>query len=243
MTAIRSAIFFILFWIWSAVMNILFLPGLLLPRRVIVMGQRIWAMGIMLMMRIICGLKVEVRGRENLPEGRAVIACKHQSAFETMVFHWLVNDPAMILKKELLYIPVYGWYCQKTKMIAVDRKGHAAALRSMIEQAQAALKDERQVVIFPEGTRSAVGDNPPFQPGIAALYGKLENPVTPIALNTGLYWPRKKFICRPGTLVIEILPPIEAGLKRRDFMTQLQTTIDENTDRLVAEGKARDFNS
>jgi len=222
-------------------MNVLFLPGLLLPRKVIVTGQRIWTIGIIVMMRVICGLKVEIRGRENLAKGRAIIASKHQSIFETMVFHWLVNDPAMIMKKELLQIPVYGWYCRKTKMITVDRKGHAAALRSMIEQAQAALEMERQVVIFPEGTRSAVGENPPFQPGIAALYGKLDNPVTPIALNTGLYWPRKKFICRPGTLVIEILPPIEAGLKRKDFMSRLQSAIDENSDRLVAEGRERDF--
>lgn len=241
MTTIRSALFFLLFWIWSIIMNVLFLPGLLLPRKVIVTGQRIWTIGIIVMMRVICGLKVEIRGRENLAKGRAIIASKHQSIFETMVFHWLVNDPAMIMKKELLQIPVYGWYCRKTKMITVDRKGHAAALRSMIEQAQAALEMERQVVIFPEGTRSAVGENPPFQPGIAALYGKLDNPVTPIALNTGLYWPRKKFICRPGTLVIEILPPIEAGLKRKDFMSRLQSAIDENSDRLVAEGRERDF--
>jgi len=240
-TTIRSALFFLLFWIWSIIMNVLFLPGLLLPRKVIVTGQRIWTIGIIVMMRVICGLKVEIRGRENLAKGRAIIASKHQSIFETMVFHWLVNDPAMIMKKELLQIPVYGWYCRKTKMITVDRKGHAAALRSMIEQAQAALEMERQVVIFPEGTRSAVGENPPFQPGIAALYGKLDNPVTPIALNTGLYWPRKKFICRPGTLVIEILPPIEAGLKRKDFMSRLQSAIDENSDRLVAEGRERDF--
>ena len=243
MTAIRSALFFFLFWIWSIFMNLLFLPGLLFPRKVIVTGQRIWTIGVIVLMRVICGLKVEIRGRDNLAAGRAVIACKHQSIFETIVFHWLVNDPAMIMKEELLQIPVYGWYCRKTKMIAVDRKGHAAALRSMIEQAKTALEAERQVVIFPEGTRSAVGDNPPFQPGIAALYGKLDTPVNPIALNSGLYWPRKKFICRPGTLVIEILPAIEAGLKRRDFMQRLQSTIDEHSDRLVEEGRARDFKS
>lgn len=242
MTAIRSALFFTLFWIWSIIMNILFLPGLLFPRMGIVWGQHIWTGGIILMMRVICGLKVEIRGKEYLPKHKALIACKHQSAFETMVFHWLTRDPAMILKKELLMIPVYGWYCMKTKMIAVDRKGHAAALRSMIEQAQEALKMDRQIVIFPEGTRSAVDDYPAFQPGIAALYGKLDTPVTPVALNTGLYWPRKQFLCRKGTLVIEFLPPIEPGLKRRDFMTKLQSAIDENSQRLVEEGRTKDFN-
>nr|WP_277348879.1 lysophospholipid acyltransferase family protein [Sneathiella limimaris] len=190
-------------------------------------------------MRIICNLKVEVRGKEYMPKGKAIIACKHQSAFETMAVHWLFSDPAVILKKELLRIPIYGWYCQKTKMIAVDRKGHAAALRSMLDQAKAALDDERQIVIFPEGTRTAVDEAGDYQPGIAALYSKLNHPVIPVALNTGLYWPRKKFICRPGTIVIEFFPPIEAGLKRPEFINRLKSTIDENTARLVQEGREK----
>jgi 1-acyl-sn-glycerol-3-phosphate acyltransferase len=240
-TPIRSAIFFLAFWVWSAFMNILFLPGLLVDRKAIVYGQRVWTHGIIVLMRLICNLKVEIRGRENLPDGAALIASKHQSAFETMVFHWLVNDPAMVLKKELLNIPIYGWYCRKTKMIAVDRKGHASALRAMISQAEEALKDERQIVIFPEGTRSAVDSDLPYQPGVAALYSKLKTPVTPVALNTGIYWPRKQFICRPGTLIVEFLPPIDANLKRRDFMERLKTDIETKTIELVKEGREKDF--
>jgi 1-acyl-sn-glycerol-3-phosphate acyltransferase len=238
-TRIRSLLFFICFWIWSTIMNLIFIPFLMFDRIWIVRGQTIWTKGIMVLMKYVCGLKIEVRGKENLPDGQALLACKHQSAFETMAFHWLVEDPAVIMKKELLNIPVYGWYCQKTKMIAVDRKGHAAALRSMIAQAKQALLDQRQIIIFPEGTRTDVDEAREYQPGIAALYSKLDTPVVPIALNTGLFWPRKKFICRPGVITIEFLPPIEAGLKRADFMARLKQSIDENTAKLVQEGRQK----
>jgi len=236
---LRSCLFFVCFWLWSILMNVAFLPMLAFNRIWIVRGQTIWSKGILVLMKNICGLKVEVRGQENLPEGRALIACKHQSIFETTAFHWLVNDPAVILKKELLSVPIYGWYCRKTKMIAVDRKGHASALRSMIAQAEQALEDERQIVIFPEGTRTAVDEDLPYQPGIAALYSKLNTPIIPMALNTGLFWPRKKFLCHPGTIVIEFLPPIEAGLKRKEFVGQLKACIDENTTRLIEEGRRK----
>ncbi len=222
-------------------MNLAFLPMLPLHKKWIIRGQEIWTRGIMVLMRVICGLTVEIRGRENIPTGAGLIASKHQSAFETMVFHALVNDPAMVLKKELLNIPIYGWYCRKTEMIAVDRKGHAAALKAMIAQARAALDNARQIVIFPEGTRSAVDSDLPYQPGIAALYSRLETPVTPVALNTGLFWPRKRFICRPGTLVIEFLPAIEAGLDRKAFMTRLRDDIESRTSDLVAEGRDKHF--
>lgn len=241
MTRIRSFLFFLCFWIWSTIMNLAFIPFLMFDRIWIVRGQTLWTQGIMVLMHYICNLKIEVKGLENLPDGKALIACKHQSAFETMAFHWLVKDPAVIMKKELLKIPVYGWYCQKTKMITVDRKGHAAALRSMIEQAKQALVDERQIVIFPEGTRTDVDETHDFQPGIAALYSKLDTPVIPVALNTGLFWPRKKFICRPGVITIEFLPAIEAGLKRAEFMTRLKESIDQNTAHLVQDGREKYF--
>ncbi|MEH6525663.1 MAG: lysophospholipid acyltransferase family protein [Sneathiella sp.] len=239
MTQIRSISFFICFFAWSVIMNLAFLPMLAFDKIWIVRGQTIWTNGIIFLLRTICGLRLEIRGQENLPDGAAVVACKHQSAFETMIFHRITRDPAVILKKELLNIPVYGWYCRKTKMIAVDRKGQAAALKSMLAQAQVALDDNRPIIIFPEGTRSAVDSDLPFQPGIAALYSKLKQPVTPVALNTGLFWPRKSFLCRPGKMVIEFLPPIEAGLDRRVFMAELKTRIETKTKELVEEGRAQ----
>lgn len=222
-------------------MNLAFIPALLLHRRWIVFGQRLWSNGIIFMLRTICGLRLEIRGREYIPAGAGIIAAKHQSAFETTVFHTITDDPAIILKKELLRIPVYGWYCRKTKMIAVDRKGHAAALKSMLSQAEQAIADNRPIIIFPEGTRSPLDKDLPYQPGIAALYSKLNQPVTPVALNTGLFWPRKSFFCRSGVMVIEFLPPIEPGLDRRRFMDELKERIETKTRELVAEGRAKYF--
>lgn len=237
MTQLRSLGFFICFFAWSVIMNVAFLPMLAFDKIWIVRGQTIWTNGIIFLLRYICDLRIEIRGEENLPQGAALIACKHQSAFETMIFHRITRDPAVIIKKELLSIPIYGWYCRKTQMISVDRKGQAAALKSMLAQSAQALKDNRPIIIFPEGTRAAVDSDLPFQPGIAALYSKLKQPVTPVALNTGLFWPRKSFLCRPGKMVIEFLPPIEAGLDRKIFMRELKFRIEEKTTELVAEGR------
>jgi len=236
-TQLRSLGFFICFFAWSVIMNVAFLPMLAFDKIWIVRGQTIWTNGIIFLLRYICDLRIEIRGEENLPQGAALIACKHQSAFETMIFHRITRDPAVIIKKELLSIPIYGWYCRKTQMISVDRKGQAAALKSMLAQSAQALKDNRPIIIFPEGTRAAVDSDLPFQPGIAALYSKLKQPVTPVALNTGLFWPRKSFLCRPGKMVIEFLPPIEAGLDRKIFMRELKFRIEEKTTELVAEGR------
>ena len=218
-------------------MNLAFLPMLAFDKIWIVRGQTAWTNGILFLMKAICGLRVEIRGQENLPEGAALVACKHQSIFETMAFHTLTKDPAMILKKELLSIPIYGWYCKKTKMIAVDRKGQMAALKGMITQAQTALDDNRPVIIFPEGTRSAVDSDLPYQPGIAALYTKLDVPVVPVALNSGVFWPRKRYVCYPGVLTIEFLPAIAPGLKRKEFMEILKSEIDGKSSALVSEGE------
>jgi len=220
-------------------MNLAFLPFLPFDRKWIVLGQRIWTNGIVFLLRNICSLRLEIRGQEYLPKGAAIVAAKHQSAFETMIFHRITDDPAIIMKKELLNIPVYGWYCRKTKMIAVDRKGHASALKSMLAQAQQAIDDERPIVIFPEGTRSPLDEDLPFQPGIAAIYTKLKQPVVPVALNTGLFWPRKSFFCHPGVMVMEFLPPIEAGMDRKAFMKELKARIEEKTGELVAEGRTK----
>jgi 1-acyl-sn-glycerol-3-phosphate acyltransferase len=237
MIKLRSAFFFLFFWIWSAVMNIAFLPMLAFHKIWIVRGQTVWTRGTVFLLHYICGLELEIRGRENMPSGAGLIACKHQSAFETMIFHMITKDPAMIMKKELLKIPIYGWYCKKTEMITVDRKGQTAALKAMIAQSKTALEENRSIIIFPEGTRSGVDESLDYQPGIAALYSQLNVPVHPVALNTGLFWPRKSFLCRPGRMIIEFLPPIDAGMKRREFMAELRERIESKSRELVEQGR------
>ncbi len=179
-----------------------------------------------------------MRGREHIPSGAALVAGKHQSFWETFAILPLLDDPAMVLKKELTYIPFFGWFIFKFKMIAVERSAGSAALKNLMRRAEEEIARGRQVVIMPEGTRRAPDDPPDYKPGAAALYGILGVPCVPFALNSGLFWPRRKFLRHPGTIVIEFLPPIPAGLPRKAFQARLQEAIETATARLVAEGRS-----
>lgn len=235
MTSFRALLFNIWFWLWSAVMNVLFLPGLLLPRQAVMFGQRIWAMGLNAGLRVLVGLRWSVRGRENLLPGPAIIACKHQSMWDTIIWHIEVADPAVVMKKELLKIPVYGWYCRHTKQIPIDRAAGASALKQMLVHARAARDAGRHLIIFPQGTRTAPGAEAPYLPGVAALYRDLGLPVVPVALNSGRFWGRNAFMKRPGTIVMEYLEPIPPGLSRKEFMDRLKDAIEPATARLEQE--------
>ena len=237
MITVRSLAFNGAFYVWTAFMCILYIPAFALPRMIMVRGQERWAIGVNWLMKRLAGIDVEIRGREHLPPGACIVASKHQSAWDTLIWHQVLNDPAVIIKKELTYIPVYGWICQKTKMIAVDRSGGTKALRGMLKAAREARDTGRQVTIFPEGTRSAPGETNPYQSGIAAVYGDLDVPVIPVAVNSGLFWPRRRFMRQPGTIVLEFLKPIAPGLKRKPFMAQLEREIETAAKRLVTEGR------
>jgi 1-acyl-sn-glycerol-3-phosphate acyltransferase len=184
-------------------------------------------------LRVTVGLTHRVVGRENLPAGPAILASKHQSSWETLSFTLLFDDIAIVLKRELLFIPVVGWAMARAGNVAVTRGDGAAALRGLVKQAKAAVAEGRSIVIFPEGTRVTPGDSRPYQVGTAALYRQLGVPVVPIALNSGLFWGRRKWIKRPGVLTLEILPPIQPGLPRDAFMKTLQESIEGATARLV----------
>ncbi len=238
MRAFRSTLFNILFYVWSVFMVVLFSPALLLPWQVTVWGQRLWAQGVNLLMRLSAGIDVEIRGEENRPKAAAIVAAKHQSAWDTLIWHVILDDPAMVLKKELLLIPIYGWMCRKTRMIAVDRKAGPKALRTMLEDARRAADLGRPIVIFPQGTRAAPGasvGDVPYQPGASALYRGLDLPVVPVALNSGWFWPRRQYLRRPGTIVLEFLEPIPPGLPRKEFEALLMDRIEKATTALEAE--------
>jgi 1-acyl-sn-glycerol-3-phosphate acyltransferase len=146
--------------------------------------------------------------------------------WETFALLPLVDDPAMVLKRELAFIPFFGWFIYKFRMIPVERSSGASALRRMMNAAQAAAGDGRQIIIFPEGTRRAPGDPPDYKPGAAALY-----------MNSGLFWPRRKFLRFPGTIIVEFLPALPAGLPRKEFTARLISAIEDNTSRLVNEAR------
>jgi len=237
MMAVRSFFFNAAFFAGGVVMAIALLPCLLLPRQAMQWGLRFWAQSIMWCLRVIAGLSWEVRGLENLPQGPCIFASKHQSAWETGIFYLLVRDPSYILKKELLSILFFGWYVAKAGAIAIDRKAGAAALKRMIKGAEKRLARGQSVVIFPEGTRSAPGATGTYHPGVAALYMAVDAPLVPVALNSGLFWPRRSFIKCPGRITIEILPAIAPDLDRKDFMSTLQSRIEEASNRLIEEAR------
>jgi 1-acyl-sn-glycerol-3-phosphate acyltransferase len=224
--AIRSIVFVALFYLWSLFWVLLISPLVLGPRLWMVRSWRIWALGIFLMLRVICDIRVELRGQEFIPRGRSVIAPKHQCMLDVFAqFAWL-RDSCFVTKKELMWIPFLGWYAYKGRMIVVDRSAQAAALRKMVADAKNRFEDERQLVIFPEGTRGEPGVAGDYKPGIAALYRELEVAVTPLATNAGVHWPAHGFLRRPGTIVYQYLEPIPPGLKRAEFMRILQERIE-----------------
>jgi 1-acyl-sn-glycerol-3-phosphate acyltransferase len=235
----RSLCFNVGWYAGSAIIAVAGAPILLLPRRAVVAWARFWAAFVLAWLRITCRLGHRLTGLENLPREPAIIACKHQSSWETMAFTLLFPDIAIVLKRELLFIPIVGWAMARAGNIAVARGEGATALRGLVRQARQALAEGRSIVIFPEGTRVAPGDSRPYQVGVAALYRQLGVPVVPVALNSGVFWGRRKFIKRPGLITVEVLPPIAPGLARADFMTTLRERIEAATDELVKEARPR----
>ncbi|MDB5360674.1 MAG: phospholipid/glycerol acyltransferase [Rhodospirillales bacterium] len=235
MKTLRAFLYNIAFFAGSGLLVTIALPLIFGPRRWTNALAHTWTWSMFTLLKLIVGLDYEVRGRENLPPGPAILAMKHQSAWDTMAIFALFDDPAVVLKRELWLIPVFGWFLRRHGTIAIDRHGKAAALKKLVADAEKAKAAGRPIVIFPEGTRGPVGTMLPYQPGVAALYKQLNVPMVPIALNSGLYWGRRTFMKRPGKVLVQILPPIPAGVDRRKVMAQLQHDIETATNALLAE--------
>lgn len=237
MTLLRSLLFQLFSNLWSWSMMLLCLPVLLLPRIWVVRVGRLWAGGLHWLLRWICGLDHSLRGRENLPPGPCIVASKHQSAWDTIAMPVIFPDPCFVLKRELLWIPLFGLYLRRAGVVAVDRSGGSSALRRMVAEARRHAAEGRKIVIYPEGTRTAPGRRVAYHPGVAALYQQLGLPVVPVALDSGLYWPRRSLLRRPGRIAVDILPPIPPGLPRKEFMQRLERDIEEASAALIAEAK------
>ncbi len=236
MAIARSLLFNLCLWLWTLFMLLAALPWLVLPPRWLLAHSRVWMRGVQLLLSRIVGLQYEVRGREHA-NAVAIFAFKHQSAWETLAIHLLLDGAAIALKRELTLIPLFGWCLLHAGMIGIDREGGARALRRLIEDARAALARGAPIVIFPEGTRVPPGEQRPYHPGVAALYRHLGCPVVPVALNSGVFWARRSFIKRPGRIVVEFLPPIAPGLERKAFMAELERRLETATARLVAQAR------
>jgi 1-acyl-sn-glycerol-3-phosphate acyltransferase len=235
---VRSAVFNVFFYINLALFMLLGFMFFFTPRKWSIRALQLWARSSLFWLRVIAGIHMEVRGKQHIPQGACLVAGKHQSFWETFAILPLLDDPAMVLKKELTYIPLFGWFIHKFRMIPVERSAGTQALRALVALAEKAVAMGRKVVIMPEGTRRAPDDPPDYKPGAAALYGKLGVACVPFALNSGLYWPRRQFLRKPGTIVISFLEAIPPGLLRKDFLSRLETAFEAETARLVAEARA-----
>jgi 1-acyl-sn-glycerol-3-phosphate acyltransferase len=238
--ALRSLAFNVWFFGLTAVALILSIPIHLAPRKAAIGLGRLWARLVIGGLRVLCGTQVELRGRADLLRGPALVAVKHQSAWDTIFFYLACPDPAYVMKIELMRIPIYGWMAAKQRMIPVDRKGGGAALKRMLAAAQEALAAGRQILIFPQGTRAPPGAPAadfPYHPGVAGLYAKLGVPCVPVALNSGLFWGRRSFVKRPGTILAEVLEPIAPGLARGAFLRELEARIETAAAELEREAR------
>lgn len=233
----RSLAYNVLFYLVLALYLIAALPTFYMPRRCIVEMAKSWGRVNLWLLRVVCGTRVDIRGREKIPWGPALIAAKHQSTWETFALIGLFSDPAFIIKRELQWLPLFGWFTRKARMIPVDRGARAQALAALARETRIALAEGRQVIIFPEGTRRPAGAEPSYKYGIVHLYAESGVPCVPIALNSGLFWPRRSLLRYPGTIRVEILDPIPPGLDKHAFLHRLRESIEQATARLVAEGE------
>jgi 1-acyl-sn-glycerol-3-phosphate acyltransferase len=233
----RSVAFNVLFYLNLIGQMLVVLPTMIMPRRAIIAVVQFWARTNLWLLRVVCGITVDFRGLEKIPPGALLVASKHQSLWETFALFSLFADPAFILKRELMWIPFFGWYSWKAGMIPVDRGKRSQALTDMTVCAREEFARGRQIVIFPEGTRRAPGAEPSYKFGVVHLYAETGVPCLPVALNSGLFWPRRSFRRCPGTITAELLDPIAPGLSKEEFAQALQQTIETATARLVAEGE------
>ncbi|HSV01165.1 MAG TPA: lysophospholipid acyltransferase family protein [Roseiarcus sp.] len=240
MLATRSLIFNALFYLNMVVLMILGLPTMLFGRKAVFALARLWGAISLWLLEKICGLRLEYRGIENIPAGAILIAAKHQSFLETFALLKYAPDFAIILKRQLTRVPLFGLYLIVSKQIAIDRGRGRQALQQIVGAAKPVFADGRQVFIYPEGTRRAPGAPPKYKQGAAALYAGTGVACLPVAVNTGLFWRRRGFLRRPGLAVIEYLPVISPGLDRSEFGKRLQLTIEKACDRLNTEAVERD---
>jgi 1-acyl-sn-glycerol-3-phosphate acyltransferase len=233
----RSLLFYPVLYINWALFLILGSWLLLGPRRWAMAGLAAHGRATVWLLRVLCGTRMEVRGHEKLLPGPVIVAAKHQAAWDTFALIPLMRDPALVMKAELLSIPLYGAFCRKFELIPIQRELGPAALRQMLREARLRAAEGREIVIFPEGTRKAPGAPPDYKPGIIPLYQDLKVPVCPIALNSGVFWPRHSFLRYPGTIVAEFLDPIPPGLPRQEFMDRLKSAIEAASEKLLQEAR------
>lgn len=234
---VRSLIFNVLFYLLLVFWILVAVPTFLLPRQALIKVAKLWGQSSIWLMRVVCGTRVEFRGVEKIPQGPLIVAPKHQSMWETFALLQFFDAPLYILKRELTWIPFFGWFLIKADMIAINRKKGGRILMEMARRASEEVNRGRQLIIFPEGTRTAVGAPPHYKAGVAQIYVDCDVPCLPVALNSGLFWPRRQFMRYPGTIVVEFLDPLPVGLSRREFIDLVSERIETASNLLIEAGR------
>jgi 1-acyl-sn-glycerol-3-phosphate acyltransferase len=240
MLLLRSLVFQVLFIVNVSLLMLVWLPALLMRRHASLELGRAWGRTSLWLLDKICGTKVEFRGLEHIPEGSVIVACKHQSTWETFVLPTMFPDFSFILKHELIWIPFFGWYLLSAEQIAIDRAKGGKLLPQIVEKVKKLFAQNRQLFIFPEGTRRPIAAPAEYKFGVAHIYRETGASCLPVALNSGLFWARRSLIIRPGTVVMEFLPVIPPGLETREFFNTLQDVMENATEKLIEEAVAKD---
>jgi 1-acyl-sn-glycerol-3-phosphate acyltransferase len=239
MLFMRNVIFNTLFLVTSVALSLLAAPGLIMPYRAVIWYKQLWLTIVLGPTRNVMGIDFELRSRENIPDGPVIFAAKHQSALDTFVLSLMHPQCVFVLKRELVRLPIWGWYLLRMGNIPIDRSKGLASLKKITDAAARTVENGQSIIIFPQGTRTLPGTARAYLPGVAALYKGANVPVVPVALNSGLFWPKKMMRKHPGTFTLEYLTPIEPGLDRRTFMQTLQAVIEPETARLESEALRR----
>lgn len=234
MLVLRSVAYNVLFYLNLILHMLVGLPTLLMPRGVFMAIAKSWGRTSNALLAV-AGISVELRGREKIPPGALLVASKHQSFWEAFTLLTLFDDPAFIVKRELMWIPLFGWYAKKQRMIPVDRGARGKVMVEVLKRTKEELSTGRQLIIYPEGTRRAPGDTPDYRYGIARIYRDMQVPVVPIVAHWGLFWGRRKLIKHPGHFKVRILPPIQPGMDPDAFHAHLVETLEAASDQLLIE--------
>ena len=230
---IRSIIFYLLLYMWTLLLGTVCLPLLLLPNSYVRSLANLWISGIFGMLKAICAITYEIRGKENIPDHAVIVASKHQSTFETFLLFRLINNSIFIHKRELFLIPIFGFYLKKSNMIAINRAEGPKAMRKMLNEVKESIVNGYSIIIFPEGTRKKPGETPDYKTGIAGVYKESEAEVLPVALNSGYCWPKHTFIKTSGKIIIKFLKPIPSGLEKSEFLKKIESVIEEETNKII----------
>ena len=240
MIFLRSILFAIILYLWSTILSPLYIPLMICRRRIFWRFCLSWCRSCLWIINKTLGIDFEIRGLKNLPTDRPfIVASKHQSAWDTLIFNIIISDCAYVVKRELFWLPFFGWYLRRVGMIGINRKGGTIAIKRLITSCKTVLAGGRSIVIFPQGTRTPPGSTKTYLPGVGALYTQLKVPVVPAALNSGLFWPRRTILKRSGCIVVEFLPVIKSGLSSREFLNKLEGTIEPATKQLEEEARRK----